>query len=84
MSQSIINEATRAILTADLTPVEHRLLVDFVEQATDPVLAAHEILDRIRCSTDHPVEETLRVFKNHWHRLVARGKSSLSLDADIS
>ncbi|KAK1763229.1 hypothetical protein QBC33DRAFT_598757 [Phialemonium atrogriseum] len=64
-------EARNVILQANLTHIEHKLLVDFIEQAASPDLAACEVLKRARCNTGRPIEETLRDFKKDWHSLVA-------------
>lgn len=66
----IVDKATSAIIAADLTPIEHRILVGFIKEAEEPTLAAQEVLDRI-CDDGRLVEETLRVLKNDWHNLVA-------------
>lgn len=74
ISQASVEEARNVILQANLTHIEHRLLVDFIEQAASPDLAACEVLKRSRCNTGRPIEETLRDFKKDWHRLVATGR----------
>ncbi|KAK4150616.1 kinase-like domain-containing protein [Chaetomidium leptoderma] len=69
--QANIEEATSVILQANLSRLEHKVLVDFVEKAVSPELAASEVLKRVNCNADRPVEEVLRGFKNDWQRLVA-------------
>jgi hypothetical protein len=73
MDNAIVDKATAAIKAADLTPTEHLMLLDFVNEAYEPSLTARVVLDRIR-DGDEPVEETLRVLKEDWHELVAIGK----------
>jgi hypothetical protein len=73
MVEGIIDKATSAIVAADLTPIEHRILVDFIEQSNEPSLAAQEVLGRI-CDDGRPVEETLRMLKKEWYELVAVGE----------
>lgn len=63
MSEASVEVATNAILQANLTPIEHKRLVDFIEQAASPDVAACEVLRRIRCDADGPVTGTLRDFK---------------------
>lgn len=70
MVNEIIEEATVAIETADLTPTEHQILLDFVREAYEPSLAAREVLHRIR-DDYRPVEDSLRALKEDWHELVA-------------
>ena len=73
MSQTNIEEATNAILQADLTPIEHKLLVDFIEKATSPDVAACEVLKRVKsgCNTGLSVEAALREFKKDWAVVIA-------------
>lgn len=73
MDSAIVDKAKAAIETADLTPTEHLILLDFVKEAYEPSLTAWVVLDRIR-DGDGPVEETLRVLKEDWHELVAISK----------
>ena len=77
MSQTSAEEAINVILQAELTPIEHNVLVDFVQQAVSPDVAAREILKRVKARSDAAagcsVEEALREFKSDWHRLVAAG-----------
>lgn len=70
MADGTVDTAISAIETADLTAIEHKILVNFVKEAYEPSLAAQEVLDRIR-GDDRPVEEALRVLKQDWHELVA-------------
>lgn len=68
MPQTNVEEATNAILQADLTPIEHKLLVGFIEHAVSPDVAACEVLKRVGSSCDAglSVEEALRKFKEDW------------------
>lgn len=74
MAEGIVDKATSAIVAADLTPIEHQILVGFIKEAEAPDLAAREVLDRIRDGDDErPVEEILRILKKDWYELVAVG-----------
>jgi hypothetical protein len=73
MDSEIVDKAIASIKAADLTPIEHLILLDFVDEAYQPSLAARLVLDRIR-NDERPVEETLRVLKEEWHELVAISK----------
>lgn len=70
MTDGIVDTAISTIETADLTAIEHKILVNFVREAYEPSLAAREVLDRIR-DDDRPAEETLRILKQDWHELVS-------------
>lgn len=70
MDNAVVDKARAAIKAADLTPTEHLMFLDFVNEAYEPSLTARVVLDRIR-DGDGSVEETLRVLKEDWHGLVA-------------
>jgi hypothetical protein len=74
MAEVNIGRATNVVLQANLSPIEHKVLVGFIEQAVDPDLAACEVLERIKRNASLPVEEVLRGFKKDWHRVVAMGR----------
>jgi hypothetical protein len=75
MPDSSTKDATNAIRRTHLTPIEHKILVDFIEQAVTPAVAAREVLRRLRCSgPERPAEEILRELKEDWRRLVATGR----------
>ncbi|KFY23059.1 hypothetical protein V493_06131 [Pseudogymnoascus sp. VKM F-4281 (FW-2241)] len=82
MADGTVDSAISAIEAADLTAIEHKILVHFVTQAYEPNLAAREVLDRIR-DDDRPVEETLRVLKQDWHKLVAIISRQTPFDASL-
>ncbi|OBT76075.1 hypothetical protein VF21_03517 [Pseudogymnoascus sp. 05NY08] len=82
MADGIVDTAISAIEAADLTAIEHKILVNFVKEAYEPSLAAQEVLDRIR-DDDRPVEETLRVLKRDWHKLVAVISRQTPIDASL-
>ncbi|KFX97169.1 hypothetical protein O988_04998 [Pseudogymnoascus sp. VKM F-3808] len=82
MSQGAVDTATSSIEAADLTPIEHQVLLSFVNEAYEPSLAAQEVLRRIR-DDDRSVEETLRVLKEDWHELVAVISRTLPFDAPL-
>lgn len=65
-----VDKATCSILAADLTPIEHQILVGFIKEAEDPDRAARKVLSRI-CDDARPTEETLRILKKDWYDLVA-------------
>jgi hypothetical protein len=73
MDSEIVDKAIAAIKAADLTPIEHLILLNFVDEAYQPSLTTRQVLDRIR-NDERPVEETLRVLKEEWHELVAISK----------
>ncbi|OBT62546.1 hypothetical protein VE03_07400 [Pseudogymnoascus sp. 23342-1-I1] len=82
MADGTVDTAISAIKTADLTAIEHKILVNFVKEAYEPSLAAREVLDRIR-DDGRPVEETLRVLKQDWHELVAVISRQTPSDASL-
>ncbi len=78
---AITQEAIDAIRRAQLTPIEHKILVAFVEAAESPELAGNEVLRRLRAGQDEGCspEETLRALKDDWHEIVATGTPLLLL-----
>ena len=71
-----VEAATTAIRQANLTPIEHKILTGFVEDANSPDLAAREVLKRLSAGQDAHLsaEETLRALKDDWHKLVGTGR----------
>ncbi|EPE04000.1 serine threonine protein kinase [Ophiostoma piceae UAMH 11346] len=69
--EASIEDARDAILQADLTLIQHKILNSFIEKAESPVLAAGEVLRRVRSNADRPVEDVLRELLADWRRLVA-------------
>ena len=70
MADGIVDKAIGSISAADLTPIEHQILINFVKESGDPNLAAQEVLDRI-CDDSQSVEDSLRNLKKDWHNLIA-------------
>ncbi|KKZ68518.1 hypothetical protein EMCG_05802 [[Emmonsia] crescens] len=71
MAQRGLLTALSAIRSANLTPTEHLLLSEFVNQAVDTERAARYVLYWIESSCQ-TVEEALRSLKHDWKRLVTR------------
>lgn len=71
MAQGGLLTALSAIRSADLTPIEHLLLSEFVNQAVDTERAARYVLHWIESSCQ-TVEKALRSLKHDWKRLVTR------------
>lgn len=69
MDNAVVKKAIAAIKSADLMPIKHLMLLEFVKEAYEPNAAARVVLDRIS-DDDRPVDETLRVLKEDWHELV--------------
>jgi hypothetical protein len=62
------------VKSADLSPIEHSLLIDFVESAVDPEYAAQYISKRLSNDEHLSTENALRHLKRDWRRLVSKGR----------
>ncbi|WEW59815.1 hypothetical protein PRK78_005295 [Emydomyces testavorans] len=78
-----VRDALDAIASADLTPIEHLLLSDFVKQAVDPGYAAKFILECINDNHGMSIEETLRRFKWSLKQLVKKCELASELVVEV-
>lgn len=71
---STIAQAKQLVLSADLSPIEHKILIDdLIDRACDPELAAVEVLNRIKTTPGRPIEDALQELKHDWHELLETG-----------
>lgn len=79
MSQDInvVETALETIASAQLTPTEHLLLKDFVQNAVDPRCAAQHVLQRIESYPGKSTEGALRDLKADWRKLTDERESPL-------
>ena len=81
MSQDtdVVETALKTITSAQLMPIEHLLLTDFIQSAVDPLCAARHVLQRIGNYPGKSLEGALRELKADWRRLTAECESPLLL-----
>lgn len=68
----LANSLHTTIRSANLSPTEHSLLIDFVESAVDPEYTAKYVLKRLSNDSHRGAEASLRHLKQDWRRLVSK------------
>jgi hypothetical protein len=63
------------VSSANLSPTEHLILKNFINDAVDSELAAKYLLSRIVQDSQRDIEISLRDFKKDWRKLVTRSKN---------
>lgn len=73
-SPTATDAALTCIASANLTPTEHLLLKDLIENAVEPNDMATYILQRIAEDPSRRTEQSLRLLKEDWRSLASKRK----------